>query len=238
MNNQTPRLGFDRFMALDWVNMALELRLANHDTTHAFHQLQAWLSKEIPGKETARKTTTQIRRLWLADHDPAHELRRWALESGLAENPNFRPLLHFGLSLNVFPLFWDVCQTTGRLLNLQDVCQRQDIHQRVLEKHGNPVSTKLAVNRVLQTLLDWDLLVEQRGAISAKLIPVDDLQLTQWLITALMLARSMEKLPLVDLSKAPEFIGIRFEDVRSAARSASMLGIERVLDIEMVLIRG
>ena len=60
MNNQTPRLGFDRFIALRWVNMALELRLANIDTDLAFHQLKEWLSKEIPGKETARKQLLKL----------------------------------------------------------------------------------------------------------------------------------------------------------------------------------
>lgn len=234
MNNQTHRLGFDRFMALSWVNMALELRLLNQDTDHAFRQLKEWLSKEIPGKVTARKTTNQIRKVWLAHQDLYDELRLQAIDDGLVEDVGYRTLLHHGLCINIFPLFWDVCQITGRLLNLQDVCQRSDIHQRVLERYGNPISTKLAVNRTIQTLIDWGLLVEQSGKLSNQIITVDNVNLIQWLIAALLSARATDKLPLADLSNAPELLGIHFQDPRSAIRMASFLYIERGLDIEMV----
>ena len=235
MSYQPPRLGFDRYMALRWVNMALELRLLNQDPDHAFHQLKGWLSKEISGKETARKTTNQIRQVWLAQQDLCDELRRQAIDDGLVEDAGYRSLLHHGLCINIFPLFWDVCQVTGRLLNLQDFCQRSDIHQRVLERYGSPVSTKLAINRAIQTLIDWGLLVEEKGAISTKEIDVDNKKLAQWLIVALISAQSTAKLPLIDVSKAPELLGIRFTDARTAIRSSAILRIERLLDIEMVL---
>lgn len=234
MNYQPPRLGFDRFMALEWVNTALELRLANQNTDDAFHELQAWLSKEIPGKETARKTATQVRRLWLVDNDSAHQLRQQALGSGLADDPMYRTFLHFGLALNVFPLFWDVCQTTGRLLNLRGTCQRKEIHRRMLEKYVNPRSTKVATDRVFQTLVAWDLLIEQNGELSAKANFVDNNQLTQWLIITLLIAQTIDRIPLVDLSNAPELLGIRFGNVRSAIREVPFLRIERILNLEMV----
>ena len=190
---------------------------------------------EISGKETARKTATQTRRLWLVKHDEYHPLRQKVIDNGLADNHIQWPLLHYGLSLNVFPLFWGVCQTTGRLLNLQAICHRKDVHLRVQEKYGNPASTSAATDRVIQTLVDWGLLIDRIGEISAQVISVDDIKITQWLIIALMLARATDKLPLVDVSKAPELLGIRFEDVRTAIRSASMLRVERLFDIEMAI---
>ncbi len=238
MNYQPPRLGFDRFMALEWVNTALELRLANQNTDDAFHELQAWLSKEIPGKETARKTATQVRRLWLVDNDSAHQLRQQALESKLFENPVNLPLLHLGLSLNVFPLFMDICQSTGRLLNLQGRCTRKDVHQRMLEKYVNPRSTKVATDRVFQTLVDWKMLIEQEGKLLDRKIIVNDIKLIQWLITAILIAQSTDRMLLADINKAPELLGVRFRDMRDAVRDAPSLHIERILNAETVIYRN
>ena len=235
MSHPTTGLGFDRYMALRWVNMALELRLLNHDPDHAFHQLRKWLYKEIPGKETARKTAAQTRRLWLAKGDQYHELRQQVMDNDLTENKDYWSLLHYGLSLNVFPLFWDVCQITGRLLNLQTICHRSDIHQRVQEKYGNPASTRAATDRVFQTLADWEFLIDRNGEISVQVISVDDIKLTQWLIFALMSVRSVDKLPFADGINASELLGIRFEDARTAIRLSSYLRIERIMDAEMLI---
>lgn len=216
--------------------MALEARLACHDPDIAFHQLKEWLSKEISGKETVRKTATQTRRLWLAIGDQHDELRQQVINNGLAENTAFWPILHYGLALNVFPLLWDVCQITGRLLNLQTSCRRDDIYQRIQEIYGNPASTGAATRHVIQTLIDWGFLLEKDKEISAKEVCVDDASLTQWLIEALLIARQVEKLPFADLAKSSELLGIRFQDVRSAIRSASHLRIEYSLGFEMIRI--
>jgi len=236
MKDQRTGLGFDRFMALRWVDMALEARLAHHDPDLAFRQLKQWLSKEISGKETARKAASQTRRLWLARGDQHDKLRQQVINNGLAENTSFRPILHYGLALNVFPLFLAVCQTTGRLLNLQTSCRRDDIYQRILEIYGNPTSTSAATKHVIQTLVDWGFLLKKGKELSAKEISIDDANLTQWLIEALLTARQAEKLPLADLVKSSELLGIRFQDVRSAIRSASYLRIEYALGFEMICV--
>lgn len=236
MKNQKTSLGYDRFMALRWVDMALEARLACHDPDVAFRQLKEWLSKEISGKETVRKTATQTRRLWLAIGDQHDKLRQQVFDNGLAENTTFWPILHYGLSLNVFPLFWDVCQITGRLLNLQTSCRRDDIYQRIQEIYGNPASTGAATRHVIQTLVDWGFLLEKDKEISAKEVCVDDANLTQWLIETLLIARQVEKLPFADLAKSSELLGIHLQNVRSAIRSAEYLRIEYTLGFEMICV--
>lgn len=221
-------------MATRWVDMALEARQTNQDPDIAFRQLKEWLSKEISGKETARKTATQMHRLWFAVGDKYDKLRHQVFDNGLAEDHDHWPLLHFGLSLNVFPLFRNVCQMTGRLTNLQTDCRRKDIHQRVQELYGIQSATGAATDRVFQTLVDWGFIIEQNNRISSRGIKVYDIKLTQWLIVALMEARSVDKVQLVDVSSAPELLGIRLEDVRNAVRQANFLRIERMTDVEML----
>lgn len=235
MNYKAPRLGIDRFLALRWADMALDLYMTNDDQSKARKQFRSWLSQEIEGQVSARKTADQINRIWLIENDPFENLRKMAILNGLANNHRFRPLLHFGLAINVFPLFADVCRVTGRLLNLQTSCTNRDINQRVQEKYGNPASIKRATNRTIQTLIDWGILTNHDGAISTKEFLVSDLKTTEWLLTALISAHSTDRVPLVDIIKTPELMGIRFEDARAAIRSASKLKIERLLDVEMVI---
>ena len=168
MNYKAPRLGIDRFLAFRWADMALDLYMVNDDKSKARKQFRNWLSQEIDGQISADKTAYQINRIWLNEGDPFENLRRMAISNGLANNHRYRPILHYGLAINVFPLFADICRVTGRLLNLQPTCTNRDIYQRVQEKYGNPQSIERASHRTIQTLIDWGLLTNHNGDISTK----------------------------------------------------------------------
>jgi len=235
MSYKSPRLGIDRFLALRWVDMALELRMVADEISNARKQFRTWLSQEIDGQISADKTAYQINRIWLIDDDPFRNLRRIALSNGLVNDRRNWPILHYGLAINVFPLFTDVCQATGRLLNLQPTCTSRDIYQRVQEKYGNPASVEQASRRALQTLIDWGFLRNDDGSISIQEIPMTDSLIIEWLLTALMSAKSIDKTPLTDAVKASELLGIQLLDARSAIRLSSRLRIERILNVEMVM---
>lgn len=234
MSNQRVGSRFDRYMALRWMNMTLDLRLSNQESKEALLQLKEWLSKEILGKETQRKTLAQANHMWLIKEDQHERLRDWVINGGLVENFAYRPLFHYGLALNVFPLFWEVCYATGRILNLQPSCRREDIYQRMREIHSSPVSIVTATKHVIQTLVDWGLLNVNSREISTREIMIEDMALTQWLVAVLLSARKTNKMPLEDLNKTPELLGIRFQDVRSAIRLSPNLRIEYGLGCEMV----
>ena len=235
MNYKAPRLGIDRFLALHWADMALDLYMANDDKSKARKQFRSWLSKDIEGQISTDKTAYQINRIWLIENDPFENLRTMARTNGLANNDKHRAILHYGMAINVFPLFVNVCRVTGRLLNLQPSCTNRDIYQRIQEKYGNPASIERASYRTIQTLIDWGLLTNNSGDISTREIFVSDPLTSGWLLTALILAHSTDKIPLVDIVKAPELLGIRFEDARAAIRISSSLKIERVLDTELLI---
>ncbi len=59
-------VGFDRFVALDWANYALELSSHSESETAKVSQLKSWLSLRVSGKDAARKTANVLTRLWLA----------------------------------------------------------------------------------------------------------------------------------------------------------------------------
>jgi hypothetical protein len=234
MNYKAPRLGIDRFLALRWADMALDLYMVNDDKSKARKQFRNWLSQEIDGQISADKTAYQINRIWLIENDPFEYLRIMAISNGITNNHRCRSILHYGLAVNVFPFFANVCRVTGRLLNLQPSCTNRDIYQRVHEIYGNPASIERASHRTIQTLIDWGLLTNRDGGISTKEILVSDSRTTEWLLTALISAHTTDRIPLVDIVKAPELLGIRFEDARAAIRSASFLRLEYANGFEMI----
>lgn len=234
MKNQVPRLGIDRFLALRWVDMALDLRIAGFNKAAATEKMYDWLSHEIIGKEVVRKTIIQINRMWFTETNSSSSSGNWVIQNSLAEDLNDRPVIHHGMALIAFPLYRDVCATTGRFIKLQGKCNRGEILLRVLEKYTNPESTKRGINRVLQTLVDWGILYTADRYYVSREISISNTKLIEWMIIILLEVYRVNQLPLADILNAPELIGISFADTRAAIRSASQLHIERTIDTELV----
>jgi hypothetical protein len=238
MKNQLPRLGIDRFLALRWVDMALELRIAGFNKNTATEKMCDWLTHEINGKEVVRKTVNQLNRMWFSDLDISSSPGNWVIHNGLANVLDYRSVIHHGMALIAFPLYRDVCSTSGRLFKLQGKCQRGEIFLRVLEKYSNPESTKRGVDRVLQTLEDWGILLSRDGSYMSREFSISETKLTEWLIRILLQVYGADQLLFMDLINAPELIGINFIDARAAIRGASQLHIDRTMDIEMISLVG
>jgi len=49
--------------ALDWADFALELFLSPKEEIEKYQILKSYLQKEIPGVDSARKTSNQLKRL-------------------------------------------------------------------------------------------------------------------------------------------------------------------------------
>lgn len=234
MNNQVPRLGIDRFLALRWVDMALDLRIAGFNKVTATEKIYNWLSHEINGKEVIRKTIDQINRMWFSEINSKSSLGDLVIQNGVAEDFNYRPVIHHGMALIAFPLYRDICAATGRFIKLQGKCNREEILVRVNERYTNPESTKRGINRVLQTLVDWGILFSAERIYISREISISNAKLIEWMILVLLEVYRVNQLPLADSLNAPELIGISFADTRAAIRAASQLHIERTIDTEMV----
>ena len=234
MKSHVPRLGIDRFLALRWVDMALDLRIAGFTKNTATEKMYDWLSHEINGKEVVRKTVNQLNRMWFSDLDLSNSPGNWVIQNGLANVLEYRSVIHHGMALIAFPLYRDVCATTGRFIKLQGKCNREEILLRVLEKYTNPESTKRGINRVLQTLVDWGILYTADRSYVSREISIPNTKLIEWMIITLLEVYGVNQLPFADIVNAPKLIGISFADARAAIRSASQLYIERTIDTEMV----
>lgn len=226
MAKLTFSIGFDRFVDLEWANYAYELAQENLVQDAKKKYLGDWMRSQIAGKESARKTSNVLSNLWFHSNSDLDELRYKAFKLGANKQDAFSQMIfHYGMAINVYSFFRDVCIIIGRLSNIQGVFDRNEIHQRMLEKYGNIGSVPRATNRVLQSLVNWNLLQTNSRKIELLLIKEIQPLVATWLAEALVIAHPHHRLLVSDLFHSPELLGINIEE--SSLENSTILFLER-----------
>lgn len=183
MNASAPRIGFDRFIPLDWAAAALHIRA---DATGP-DDLNARLDAAGLGVEARKKTRTVLNRLWL---EPRAELVDYADRAiAMTKTQQDIPVaaLCWGMAVATYPFFGKVAELVGRLSALQGDCASAEVHRRMSETYGEREGTRRMTNMVIQSQANWGALerVEQ-GKRVIRMVPttIDNDALTAWLIEA------------------------------------------------------
>lgn len=183
MNVSAPRIGFDRFIHLDWATTALKIRagVAQHE------DLEALLDAAGLGAAARTKTRTVLNRLWL---EPRAELVDYADRGAAIFNTHSNmpvTALHWGMAVATYPFFGKVAELIGRLSALQGDCASAEIHRRMSETYGEREGTYRMTNMVVQSQAGWGAVERvEKGKRVIRLAPVDVKSdtLTTWLIEA------------------------------------------------------
>src|SRR5450759_4105919 len=126
MNSAAPKIGFDRFIHIDWVNTALKVRAG----AVSKEELAELLLNAGLSLEARKKTRTVLNRLWL---EPRSELAEFA-DRGVQiykTNPDSSvPALSWGMAIATYPFFGKVAELVGRLSALQGDCTSAEVHRR------------------------------------------------------------------------------------------------------------
>lgn len=182
-----PRIGFDRFLALDWVSSAMRVRAgvgSREDLVQLLNEAGLTLAAR-------KKTLTLLNRLWL---DPRPELVDFS-DRGVAawkEGSGIPPaVLAWGMTVAAYPFFAKVAELVGRLTAIQGDCRATEVHRRMEELFGQREGTRRMTNMALQTQADWGVIERtNRGQSIARRPPVavTDYHVAAWLIEAALRA--------------------------------------------------
>ncbi|MDP2370525.1 hypothetical protein [Rhodoferax sp.] len=146
-----PQIGFDRFIQLDWVAAALNVR-AGVASLDALNDL---LDAAGLGVAARRKTRTVLNRLWL---EPRAELDDFA-NRGVDIHRTCPDVsvaaLTWGMAIATYPFFGKVAELVGRLSSLQGDCAAAEVHRRMSELYGEREGTYRMTNMVLQSQANW-----------------------------------------------------------------------------------
>lgn len=184
MNSSAPKIGFDRFIQLDWIAAVLAVR----NGTLSLDGLNELLETSGLGKEALAKTRTKLNGLGL---QPRGDLIDFVEEGQSVVLVGARPdeiaAYAWGVAIATYPFFGKVAELAGRLTLLQGDCSIAEISRRMSEVYGDREVTKRATQAVLQTQSNWG--VVQRVDKGKRLIrqapmTIDGDKLTAWLIEA------------------------------------------------------
>lgn len=183
MNSAAPKIGFDRFIQLDWAVTALNVRAG----TAELHDLSALFDAAELSVEAKKKTRTVLNRLWLK---PRAELADFA-DRGITIYKTQRDIpvaaLCWGVSIATYPFFGKVAELVGRLSALQGDCASAEVHRRMSEAYGEREGTRRMTNMIIQTQASWgaaERVEKGKRVIRLAPTPIENDELTAWLIEA------------------------------------------------------
>ena len=184
MNTSGPTIGFDRFVQLDWLSVALGVRAG----LNSEQSLVNLLSEAGLGKEAAAKTRTKLNSLCLR---PRADLGTFISRGAALVNPPAEShcvaVFAWGAALATYPFFGKVAELIGRLTALQGDCSTSEIHRRMSEVYGDREVTKRATQATIQTQANWGAIARVgEGKRIARLpqVNIDSNACIAWLIEA------------------------------------------------------
>ncbi len=195
-----PQIGFDRFIHLDWVAAALNLRAG----VASLDELNELLDVAGLGVAARKKTRTVLNRLWL---EPRHELEDFANRGvGIHRSSTDVSIaaLTWGMAIATYPFFGKVAELVGRLFALQGDCAAAEVHRRMSELYGEREGTYRMTNMVLQSQANWGAIerVEKGKRLVRKApISVANDRAVAWLIEA-ALRYAGKPIPVATLQSA------------------------------------
>jgi len=153
LNIVTPRIGMDRFVDADWMEIAAAV--VRGDATE--QALRARLENDIPGPQVQRKVIGILNRMWQPKETSLQEL---AIEAAnMATGGHAERVAAFeAVAVGTYPYFRQVAENLGRLLRLQGSCSAGEIHRRMFELHGKRSTIDQATSYCFKTMVSWGMM--------------------------------------------------------------------------------
>jgi hypothetical protein len=234
-------IGISQKIKRVWLDAPLDRLVKTTDEVDLRTFLDRHLKHELPGKESRAKAAGIVLRIW-----SGIPLERVALrDRALALLPHIsvqeRLWLHWGMASLAYPFFRDTAEVIGRLLALQDDFTTAQVQDRMLTTWGDRATNKEAVQKLITSLVDWEVLrsTKRKGhfLLARKMkASIPDVQL--WLLEALLSASAADEIDAQQLLRLPESFPFTLSIGIADFRGHGAFNIHRQgLDMAMVGLR-
>jgi hypothetical protein len=224
-----------------WLDAVLDRLVQTTDEAQLRTFLDKHLNEELPGKESRAKSSGIILRIWSSIPPERVALRDRAMAMLPRISGQERIWLHWGMTAMAYPFFRDTAEVIGRLLALQDDFTTVQVQGRLLTTWGDRATTKEAAGKLINTLVDWEVLrsTKTKGhfLLARKMTAsIPDLQL--WLLEALLGASAADEIEAQQLLRLPESFPFTLSVGIAELRKQEGFDIHRQgLDMDMVSVR-
>lgn len=234
-------VGIDRKIKRAWVDAVLDRLTQTTDQAELRTFLDEHLKEELPGKQSRAKSAGIILRIWSGVPPERVSLRDRAVAMLPRISGQERIWLHWGMTALAYPFFRDTAEVVGRLLALQDDFTTAHVQGRMLTTWGDRATSKEAAQKLITTLVDWEVLrsTKTKGhfLLARKMTAsIPDLQL--WLLEALLAASESDEIEAQQLLRLPESFPFTISVAVADLRRHEGFNIHRQgLDMDMVALR-
>lgn len=234
-------VGFSQKTKRAWLDALLDKLVQTTDEAELRDFLEKYLKDDLPGKESRAKSAGIVLRIWSGLPPERVSLRDRAVAMLPRISGQERIWLHWGMAALAYPFFRDTAEVVGRLLALQDDFTTAQVQARMLTTWGDRATTREAAQKLLNTLVDWEVLRPTKAKghflLSRKMNAcIPELQL--WLLEALLAASAADEIEAQQLLRLPESFPFTISVGVADLRRYEGFNIHRQgLDMDMVAIR-
>jgi len=232
-------VGISQKIKRAWLDSVLDGLVQTKDEKELRSLVDRQLREELPGPESRAKATGIVLRIWWGVRPEHVDLRDRAVE--LLQRTSFqeRIWLHWGMAALAYPFFRDLTEVIGRLLALQDDFTTAQVQARILTTWGDRATSKEAVQKLITSLVDWEVLRKAKGRFllaQKNKTPATDMQL--WLLEVVLWARAADEIEAQQLLRLPETFPFTLTASVGDLRNHEQFNIHRQgLDMDMVALR-
>lgn len=202
------RIGFDRTIASEWLDVAVARVLCGEhpaETRRFLWNFLEGIERGTTNNSGRGKTLTVLTRVWVSVPCEAKSLKRAALACVATVPGSERIAVHWAMVAGTHPFFFDVATHVGKLIKLHGHANRTQIKRRMTDQWGDRSTLERTIQHVLKSMTQWGLLRtgEEHGSLigPAQRISVDD-DVAQLLVHAVLLGNG-KGLPLSSLIDHP-----------------------------------
>src|SRR3954454_11134601 len=200
-------IGIDRKIKRAWLDVLLDHLAQTTDPEEVRRFVDERLAEELPGAASRAKSVGISLKIWSGIPANRVPLRDRAVALLPRISGQERVWLHWGMTSLAYPFFRDTAEVVGRLLTLQDDFTTAQVQERLLKKWGDRVTTQEAAQKLLNTLVDWEVLRPAKTKGKFLLVARMSTRCTAlqlWLLECLLAASTAEEVEAQQLLRLPE----------------------------------
>lgn len=192
-HGQDRIVGFDRKIRLEWLDATARWTAEGRTPTETRALLGELLDGSVVGGKAKANTVSVLVHIWVQVPDTLVPLRDEGLRLIDGRRKHQRFPIHWGMCAATYPFFRSVASATGRLVAVQGTASLSQITRRVTQRWGERTTVIRAVQRVVRSLVLWEVLKErtERGvfAPATKLRIAGSDPVGAWLLEAMLDSR-------------------------------------------------
>jgi hypothetical protein len=220
---------FSRSVQPEWLNRTVELYQETKDAEEVKKRLDEYLAGFINSDIVLKKTRKILLKTWVNVEDKQKGLRDEGVELYKDCSALEKAALHWAMLLAAFPLFKDTCAAIGKLSLLQEEITLAQIRRRVYELWGERSTLEYAIEKLLQTMRNFQVLERKRpGVYQVVRYNISRQEVIFYLLSVLMRNSGRLYVSFPELAGMAELFPFQFDVHLQALLDSSLFKVDRI----------